>query len=183
MRQLKAIDSRSAVPCSALGIPGYPRQLLLTRFPFLPGKDSRCDLNQPGRQFENASSRPNMGVSSAETSHVERIRHRGEGSILNDQLRQELEDLHFCRIFLQMVAVGSDTRSIRDLLSGLCPFTTLHLGFDFALPFHSHQAPASRFFLSLVVRARPAGKRLTYPLRFLHFCLLANPRESQTERF
>ena len=90
-----ATDAMSAVPCSALGIPGYPRQLPLARFPFLAGKDSRSDLNQPGRQFEHAGSRPNMGVSRAKTSHVQCIRHRDEGSILNDQLRQELEDLHF----------------------------------------------------------------------------------------
>src|SRR5512137_981714 len=82
-----------------------------------------------------------------------------------------------------MVAVGSDAHPIRDLLSGLRRFRTLRLGFDFAFPFHGHQAPTCRFPLPLVVQSRPTGKRLAYPLRFLHFCLLAVPRESQTERF
>src|SRR6266849_6026928 len=132
---------KSAVPSSASGIPGYARHLLLTRFPFLPRKDPRRDFNQPWRQFENPSSRPRTSVPRAKAPHVERIRHRGEGGILNDQLRQELEDLHFRGVLFQMMAVGSDAHAIGNLLSGLSPVRSFCLGFDFTLPLHGHQTP------------------------------------------
>jgi len=87
-------------------------------FPFRAGKNARSNFDKTRRQLEHRQCRPGFPVARAKSSLVQRFGHAVVREVLNDHLRQMIENLDFRWIIFKVQAVAGDARAVGNFLAG-----------------------------------------------------------------
>src|SRR5579871_846352 len=140
-----------------LGVPGDAGQVALAVFPLDAGKDTRRDLDEARRQFEDGEWCPGLASASVKTTLVQGVGHPRVRQVLNDHLGKAIQYLDLGRILLQVKAVAGDACTVRNLLTDAgIRRRAARAGFRFALPFNCREAPTGLFFLLEVFGTWPS---------------------------